>query len=144
MTTRYTKAEREQARARLLDIIEPGDIIYTVLRDVSRDGMNRTIVPYLLPREASSQARPLWLAYNVARACDYRYDERREGVRVGGCGMDMGFALVYDLAYTLWPDGFACLGAGRDCPSSDHSNGAKPHKGKHHRDAGYALRQRWL
>ena len=35
------------------------------------------------------------------------YDSKREGVKVGGAGMDMGFHLVYNLAAVLFDDGYA-------------------------------------
>lgn len=39
---------------------------------------------------------------------------------MNGCGMDMGFSLVYDLGRVLFRDNFRCIGKG--CPSSDHDN----------------------
>jgi hypothetical protein len=63
-----------------------------------------------------------WLA---ARAMGDRYDRDRQGIKIGGCGMDMGFSLVYDLGRTLYPRGFKVNGRGR-------------------KDGGYALKQEWL
>jgi hypothetical protein len=60
--------------------------------------------------------------------------------------MDMGFALVYGLARTLYRDDFACSGE-RTCPSNDHVNEwGTPNftAGREHSDAGYALRHRWI
>ena len=42
-------------------------------------------------------------------------------IKVGGCGMDMHFATVYNLARSIRPNGHRCTGE-RDCPSNDHSN----------------------
>ena len=70
----------------------------------------------------------------------------------GGCGMDMGFDLVYSLSRALFPS-YQCLGRrykdenGPACPSNDHVNPG-PHRDNFgaavvHTD-GYALSQRWL
>lgn len=61
---------------------------------------------------------------------------------MGGVGMDMGFALVHELSYSLWPNGFECTG--QRCPSSDHANGDRNYEPHHHASGGYALRQEWL
>jgi hypothetical protein len=68
-----------------------------------------------------------WLA---ARAMGDTYDRDKSGIKIGGCGMDMGFALVYNLGSTLWPKGTP-----------------KPHgtrNGEPDRAGGYALKQDWL
>jgi hypothetical protein len=136
---RYSKAEQEEARAMLRDHLRPGVTVYTILRHRSASGMLRVID--LLTQEKDG---PRWLGYNAARAMGDTYDDARDGIRVGGCGMDMGFALVYNLGRTLWPDGFRCSGKG--CQSNDHSNGPhyRPDGRMKHRDGGYALRHRWL
>lgn len=62
---------------------------------------------------------------------------------VNGCGMDMGFHVVYELGYTLYGrDGFICIG--ERCPSNDHSNGDRDYTPHAHTDGGYALRYEWL
>lgn len=73
-----------------------------------------------------------------------------DGIVCGGCGMDMGFDLVYRLSRTLFQDRFGCIGDSLEyakrCPSNDHSNERERNytKGRQHSDGGYALRQRWL
>ena len=64
---------------------------------------------------------------------------------MGGAGMDMGFALVYELSHALYPDGFDCIGEG--CPANDHNNPPHPDReagSMHHASGGYALNQRWM
>src|SRR3990167_5500047 len=85
---------------------------------------------------------PRSIASSVAYALDDTLDRNRWGVRVGGCGMDMGFHLVYNLSRVLFPDGFDCIG--KDFPANDHSNGDRDYKPHTHKDGGYALKQRWL
>jgi hypothetical protein len=79
------------------------------------------------------------ITHLVAQACDLTIDTHHGGVKIGGCGSDMGFMLVYDLARTMYPNGFACIGDG--CLSNDHSNGEN---NAHHSDGGYSFRKSWL
>jgi hypothetical protein len=135
---KYTKEQVERSGAYLLDTlkIKPGDTVYTIVRHVSRSGMSRNIEAYVMrdnePVNISTSAATL-LESPIAKD---------GGVKMGGCGMDMGFALVYGLSYTLFPGGFTCTGEG--CPSNDHSNGDKDRSPHHHDEGGYALKQRWM
>ena len=82
-----------------------------------------------------------WLSYQAAKAGAGDFNTRKDCIRMGGAGMDMGFALAYNLGRCLFPDGFACIG--ERCPSNDHSNrGSRDNK--QHSDGGYALRQEWI
>ena len=133
---KYSNQDREQALARLREWIKPGDTVYTVLRHVSRSGMQREIGVGLL--KDGVDLHPNWA---VACALGERLG-KRDGVIVGGCGMDMGFHLVYNLSYVLFPQGLACTG--KNCNSNDHSNGDRNYKRHMHKSGGYALRHRWL
>lgn len=143
MARKVTTEEREEARKILRAECPPGTTLFTVLRHVSKSGMSRDIDVYKL--EGGDRQ---WLSRLAARAAGLTFNERAEAIRMGGCGMDMGFALVYELASALYPDGFDCIGARTDrwpgCPSSDHNNGDRNYEPHHHRSGGYALRHRWL
>jgi hypothetical protein len=134
---KIAKAEVEAAREELRELLPPGATVYTIVRHVSKSGMSRSISFYVMRDNA-----PRWIASLVAKATGSPFDKKYEAVKVGGCGMDMGFALVYDLSYVLWGKNFSCIGEG--CPSNDHSNGDRDHTPHTHSDGGYALRQRWL
>lgn len=140
MTTKAELAEREEARDRLREMLNPGDTVYTVLRHVSRSGMSREITMHVI-----EDGEPWWISGYAARAAGNRLGPR-DGVVVSGCGMDMGFALVYELSRALYPDGFGCIGKG--CPANDHVNPGDrrdDYSPDHwHREGGYALRHRWL
>jgi len=82
------------------------------------------------------------LGWNIAKALGMRFDRDREGIKVSGCGMDMGFHVVYNLSRTLFQDAFTCIG--KTCPSNDHSNGDRNYRRHKHSDGGYALKHRWL
>lgn len=155
--TRKDKAERQEAIDRLREEIKPGDTIYTILRHRSRSGMQRSISVI----QIDSEGVPREWDYLAAKAMGDRIDNVNGGIKVSGCGMDMGFHLVYNLGRTLFPDGFGCPGT--KCRSNDHTNGDHnylPHgemipgpkdgdtrkfKNIHwHKGGGYALRHVWL
>lgn len=81
----------------LRDVLKPGSTAFTVLRNVSRSGMERSIDVYALNRDDR-----LWLSGRVAFVCNDLWDHRRECIKIGGAGMDMGFAIVNDLARNLY------------------------------------------
>lgn len=139
-----SKTDRDDALARLREWVEPGDELCTILRHVSRSGMSRVIdvIKWGDDECHPGKQRVYGLGYNAAQAAGYSYDRDRNGVKIGGCGMDMGFQLVYTLSSALYPDGFECIG--ENCPSNDHSNGDRDYSPHHHKDGGYAIRQRWL
>lgn len=97
-----TTAEREEAVAALRAAIKPGDTVYTILRHVSRSGRQRVIDVYTI-----KDNQPVCWSWTAAQACGFNYDRNHEGIKVGGCGMDMGFHLVYSMGRSLFPDGFA-------------------------------------
>jgi len=133
-----SKARKEECRARLLSLIRPGDTVYTTLKHVSRSGMMRVIDLHII-----KDNEPLWIGRTVADLLEDSYDYRKQGIRVGGCGMDMGFSIVYNLSHVLFPDGFGCIG--ERCPSNDHCNGDRDYtEGHKHSSGGYALRHRWM
>jgi len=105
-------------------------MIYTVLRHVSSSGMFRRIDVY-----AIRDNKPLYLSGLVEELCHYKRDKHREGLKVSGCGMDMGFAIVYDFSSQVFPNGF------RYRKGESHRNGDPALRD---RDGGYALRHEWL
>ena len=71
--------------------------VYVVLRSVSKSGMSRTMTLFVM-----RNGEPHYITYDVARAVGWNRD--REGnLKVSGCGMDMGFHVVYTLAGLLYP-----------------------------------------
>jgi hypothetical protein len=114
------RLQREAARASLLKKLKPGDTVHTILRHVSRSGMMRHISVVIGAED---------ITWEVALVTgDKRADNG--GIKMTGCGMDMGFALVYELGARLWPNGTAAPHGTRN--------------GKPDCDGGYALKQRWL
>jgi len=96
---KYTKEQAEASRERLLSILKPGDTVYTILKHVSRSGMSRDICPI-----AIVNGELVHLGYSVAALVGWRCDD--QDVKIDGCGMDVGFELVYTLAAALFGDGY--------------------------------------
>jgi hypothetical protein len=134
---------KEKALTTLHAFIKPGSTVYTTVMHVSRSGMFRVIKVVVTDDDGAHD-----LSGFVARAIGSKFDQRG-GVAVGGCGMDMGFHVVYNLSRAMFADGFPCTGSdeyGSRCPSNDHSNERVRDftPGRMHSDPGYALNHRWL
>lgn len=101
-----TKKLREEAKQRLLEWLKPGDTVYTICDHVSRSGMSRRIrVVVFLGNKASDAIYP---SHAVATLLGWKYNDGwTSSVTVSGCGMDMGFHLVYTLSYALFGNSYA-------------------------------------
>lgn len=116
------KAERAEAIERLREWIKPGDTVYTILDHVSASGMSRDIRVVIPQADADGKIDFIHPNHAIQVALGLPRAKHGDGVRVGGCGMDMGFHLVYELSHALYGrDGYQCLGKGK-CPSPYHSN----------------------
>jgi len=131
-----TKAQMAEAKERLDGLLVPGDTVWTKMVHCSKSGMSRVIDLYVM-----RDNEPVRISFPAGILLE-GYDRNHEGAKAGGCGMDMGFHLVYNLSYVLWPNGFVCIGKG--CPSNDHSNGDTYYDPHPHKDGGYALNHRWM
>ena len=118
-------AQKEQAKQHLRELLKPGQTIYTILRHRSSSGMSRSISLVINTKDGIQS-----LDYWIAQAQGESTDQKNGGIKVSGCGMDMGFHLVYNLGRMLWPNGTK-----------------KPHgtrNGQPDTDGGYALKHQWL
>lgn len=122
------EAERQESIDSLRKLLQPGDTVYTVLRgNPSASGMSRNISLIILNRATTGSTRPIrFITFDAAKVLEMRRVETNghNAIRTGGCGMDMGFHLVYNLSRVLFPDW-----------SRDGNS-----KG----DGGYALNHEWL
>lgn len=104
---KISKSDRDEAIARLREALPEGSTVYCVLRSVSRSGMSREISFHGIEIDKYEGKPELtWLSGYVSNATGYRRG-KREGLHVSGCGMDMGFAVVYDLSRVLYGKGDA-------------------------------------
>ncbi len=116
-------------------LVKPGSDVYTQVTHVSSSGMSRSIRLFVLSTRSNGNGRKripciVDITRRAAVALDYKIDEKNGGLKMGGCGMDMGFAAVYNLGSVLWPKGTR-----------------RPHgirNGQPDKSGGYALNQRWL
>jgi hypothetical protein len=97
---------KEEAIKRLKEEIKKGDTLWTQLNHVSQSGMTRHISVRQIKKDY-----PLDWTRLVSIALDWKEAKNRfggyNGIKVGGCGMDMGFHLVYTLSSVLYNDGYA-------------------------------------
>lgn len=100
------ETERTEAIAKLQEILKPGDTLHTILRHVSSSGMSRIISVVHTSPDGDIQN----LDYLISQLGVYKRTPLRakhDGLKVGGAGMDMGFAVVYDVAQAVFQDGYA-------------------------------------
>ena len=94
--------DRELARRRLREMLEGVEkpVIHTVLRHVSQSGMSRDISLKLVDKDGDL----VDITYTASEAMGEKVKDRNgwRVIRVNGCGMDMGFHLVYNLSYELY------------------------------------------
>lgn len=131
---------KDEAMKLLHELLKPGDTVYTILRHVSASGMSRRIsLIVLMPQDSKVSVRQIDDLCEAAGLAKHktvtRYDSRgdsykgrEEGLVIGGCGMDMGFSLVYELGRIVWPNGTL------------ESHGTRDGEA----DGGYVLRHEWL
>lgn len=87
--------------------------VYTVMRSVARSGMSREIsvvIPVVVGCDGGiPQVRQfVHPSYTIAGLLGRSYSEKNghNSVVCHGCGMDMGFDLVYNLSSVLYGDGY--------------------------------------
>lgn len=108
MTGKYKQNPSIQHLRRLG--VRPGATVYTSITHVSASGMTRHIRVYVVTRYAEKgrgvRHEITDITGHVAAVLGYR---RARGSRwdlvVGGCGMDMGFHVVYSLGRAMFPKG---------------------------------------
>jgi len=134
--------EKARLVTEMKEVLKPGDTVYTKLNHVSKSGMMRVIEVMVFRND-----QPVYLTYKVADLLGYKMHKKYEGLKVGGCGMDMGFSVVYNLSRTLYGSGYDCIKDDENnvrCPSNFHVNNRDKSKTEPVHTDGYALRHRWL
>jgi hypothetical protein len=117
-------AMKAQAIEYLHGLLKPGSEVLCSIRNVSRSGMSRRIDFYTV-----SGGDLVMLTHKIADATDNRVSDKG-GLIIGGCGMDMGFAVVYHLGAVMWPNG---------TPEPHGRRNGEPDS-----EGGYALKHRWM
>jgi hypothetical protein len=132
---RYSAADVSEAHARLRELVNPGDTVFTVLRHVSKSGMTRDIDLYVI-----KDGEPMWLSALAAKVLGM--SRKGDAIRIGGCGMDMGFRLVYNLSSVLFRDQEKDKhGESQSCREGGQENLCANIRCRSH---GYWLKHRWM
>lgn len=122
----WQKARVEYCRKQLKKVLRPGDDVYVILRHVSKSGMMRHLSLLAIDRKTKKPRHITQLAADLIG-----YSTTDDGyMKMEGCGMDMGFAAVYELGSAMWPKGTP-----------------RPHgrrNGEADSAGGYALNKVWL
>lgn len=112
-----------------------GSEIGVILRHVAPSGMKRWL-SLVVVWDGKIQD----ITYLAAQALGDKLVDKHGSntIAMGGCGMDMGFALVYNLSRVLFPAGFIPADAGLRYGRNGTPATALD------TDGGYALKARWL
>lgn len=110
--------EMNEAMESLKGILEKGKhTVYTSLLHVSQSGMTRRISCYV----ATGEGELTNIDWYIEKLDLYKRDNKG-GLKVSGCGMDMGFSVVYELSCKLY----------------------RNEDGSYSHDGAYKLNQRWM
>lgn len=94
---------RDVFRSELRKEFPPGTKVFLVLRHVSSSGVNRVIAPIRFYGDAETEGfHARFWGEKIAILLGWKWSEKHEGIECGGCGMDMGFHLVYSLSSALY------------------------------------------
>jgi len=98
------KEDKNEIIRRLKQVFPVGSTAYTSLVDVTKSGMTRWIKVIKIEED-----RPFYYSYPINTLLDCKQETRNgsQCVKVGGCGMDMGFHLIYTISSILHDDGYA-------------------------------------
>ena len=91
--------EREEAKENLRALCPVGTTVYTILKHVSSSGMMRHIDVFIV-----KDNEPIMLNWLIVRAGLHTKARNSHSLKVGGCGMDMGFSVVANLAEAIHDD----------------------------------------
>lgn len=95
--TAFTQAEKDQDIANIKEYAPAGTTMYALIRNVSRSGMSRSIDLYVI-----KDGRLVRMTAEARRILGLPYDSNHGGVKVQGCGMDMGYHLVDSLSRAVY------------------------------------------
>lgn len=134
-TAKVTKAqlaanELTETKEKLLSLLNGNRTVYTLVKRVSSSGMSRHIQCFIV-----RDGRICNITYWASKILGYKINRDTGGLIVGGCGMDMGFHVVYSLSRRLFPDGFKL---------DEGEYGRNGDKSGFDTNGGYYLKQEWL
>ena len=93
-----TDTEKKESIEALKKLIGRNYKVYTSCDHVSASGMTRNISCYI-----AKGGDIIDITWHVARVLEYKRNRDNGGMVVRGCGMDMGFSVVYNLSCAMYP-----------------------------------------
>jgi hypothetical protein len=100
------RTEQVEAMTRLRELFPVGSTVHTVLRHTTTSGMTRWISVLVADQTGAISD----VSHLVSRVGVGSTDNGpRDGVKMTGAGMDMGFALVYNLGVAMYGDGYSFI-----------------------------------
>ena len=127
--TKAQQAERDESIKVLRKMLRPGTAVYCKLDHVSKSGMMREISLYIVYKREL-----VCINWRASQIIGWNQG-KHGGIKVSGCGMDMGFHLVRTLSSRLYPKGFKL--AKNQYGRNGDKSGFDP-------DGGYALKSSWM
>jgi hypothetical protein len=100
---KQTEAERLEALNYLHSVLSDGDTVHCILRHVSASGTSRRIDFYTI-----KDNNLVFLTGYIGCALGLTH-RNKGGLKVLGCGMDVGYHTVYTLSRALFPAGGCAL-----------------------------------
>lgn len=98
---KVSKADKDHSLEMLNKFLNKNQTVYCVLRHVSRSGVRREIALFVI-HENRMQVISGW----VSDVLEMPINRDNLGIKIDGCGMDMGFHVVYNLASVLYGNGY--------------------------------------
>lgn len=95
--------DKVDIKKKLKKLFPEGSTAYTLVTKVAPSGMSR----HIMVTGSSKRGEVENVSWYIAKLLDWTYKDNTRSVFVGGCGMDMGFHLVYTLSSELYDDGYA-------------------------------------
>ncbi len=129
--------EKQEAIANLRRVAPPGSTIFGIVRSVARSGMSRTVDFYVKSADPAyrDDAGLRYLSGWFATAGGYSRD-KSGALKIGGCGMDMVFGTVYNVASATW--------RGTKVPEAGKRNGRRLRADSQNDSPGYVWKSRAL
>lgn len=118
MNSLLEKTHREiDAQNAIKKLIKPQDRVYCTVLRVAPSGRSRRMKFFIV-----KDGEILNITHIICNALSYKYSTDGSMI-ISGCGMDMGFHVVYSLGSVLWPHGDGKTVTGRNGDTKPETDG---------------------
>lgn len=80
----------------LKELLSDNSDIFIICRKVAPSGMSRVLSFFII-----KDKEPCYINYPISELLGYKFSRDRDGLKITGCGMDMGFHVVSELGRVL-------------------------------------------